>query len=111
MVPEIRAGKFEPLRELGRQPRLDLQHPIPVLLHFSPIGRQDPFDLLAAERTQRPLAFFSTLTNTIRLQTRPTNALVLAGEQDVVARVPVAHDARRQGFEVPILLLEFIGIS
>ena len=46
VVPEIRARELEALRELRRQPRLDLQDPIPVLLHFSPIGRQDPFDLL-----------------------------------------------------------------
>ena len=105
MIPQISTGKFKPLRKFGRQPRLDLQDPIPVLLHFSPIRRQDPFDLLATERTQGPLAFFSALTNTIRLQARSADALVLAGEEDVVARVPVAHDARREGFEVPILLL------
>ena len=93
MVPEIRARELEPLRELRRQPRLDLQHPIPVLLHFSPIGRQDPFDLLTTERTQRPLAFLSALTNTIGLQATATNALVLAGEEDVVARVAMAHHA------------------
>ena len=105
MVPEIRAGKFEPLREFGRQPRLDLQDPIPVLLHFSPIGRQDPFNFLAAERTQRPLALLPRFADTIGLQTRSADALVLAGEQDVVAGVAVAHHARRQGFEVAILLL------
>ena len=93
MVPQIRAGKFKPLRKFGRQPRLDLQHPIPVLLHLAPIRRQDPFDLLATERTQGPLAFFSALTNTIGLQTRSADALVLAGEEDVVARIAMAHDA------------------
>ena len=105
MVPQIRAGKFKPLRKFGRQPRLDLQHPIPVLLHFSPIRRQDPFDLLTTERTQAATSPPPTLADAIRLQTRSADALVLAGEEDVGARVAVAHDARREGFEVPILLL------
>ena len=96
MVPETRARELEPLRELRRQPRFHLQDPIPVLLHFSPIRRQDPFDLLATERTQRPLAFFSALTNPVRLQATATHALVLAREEHIMTRIAVAHDARRQ---------------
>ena len=95
MVPEIRAGKFEALRKFGRQPRLDLQHPIPVLLHLPAIGRQDALDLLAAQGAERPLPLLATFANTIGLQTRSADALVLAGEQDIVAGVAMAHDARR----------------
>ena len=93
MVPEIRARELKALRELRRQPRLDLQDPIPVLLHFSPIGRQDALNLLAAQGTQRPFALLPRFPNAIRLQTRSAHTLVIAGEEHVVAGVAVAHHA------------------